>query len=272
MTARVSDPSFHVVIPARYASTRLPGKPLRLIAGEPMIYHVYQNARRSGATSVVVATDDERIRDAVASFGGEALMTSEQHASGTDRIAEVRRLKRWDDDAVIVNLQGDEPALDPALLKRVAHVLHEAPEMGIATLATPIERIASLFDPNVVKVVIRDDGLALYFSRAPIPWVRDAFGTAFESDGLPREGAPPPETTFLRHLGLYVYRAWALEQLAAAPAAELERAEALEQLRALSLGISIGVTVIEQAPPHGVDTEADLERVNQQFIRHGGPG
>jgi len=251
---------FHVIIPARHASTRLPGKPLRLIAGQPMVYHVYQNALLSQAESVIVATDSDEIANVVKRFGGEAAMTSTDHASGTDRIAEVLRRRRWDNETIVVNLQGDEPAIASDLLRLVADALHRRPDVGIATLATPIRQMSALRDPNVVKVVTRGDGQALYFSRAPIPWVRDLFAEG------PGDDAPlPTGTPFLRHLGLYAYRGWALRRLAGEPPCPSERAEALEQLRALTLGIAIHVSVVAAAPAHGVDTEDDLARINRQF-------
>jgi 3-deoxy-manno-octulosonate cytidylyltransferase (CMP-KDO synthetase) len=246
-----------VVIPARHASSRLPGKPLRLIAGRPMIEHVWHNAARAGAREVLVATDDQRIVQAVENFGGRALMTSAEHASGTDRLAEVAARLAWPDDTIVVNLQGDEPAIPGELLRQTAAALHAHPEAGIATLATPIHTARDLFDENVVKVVLDEAGLACYFSRAPIPWVRGAFaGGAGAVPALP-EGVP-----FLRHIGIYAYRAGTLRRVAAEPGRAVERAESLEQLRALALGIRIHVSVIERAPGHGVDTEEDLARVD----------
>lgn len=254
------DNRFRIVIPSRFGSSRLPGKPLRLIAGQPMIYHVYQNALRSGAEEVLVATDDERIRRAVVSFGGKAIMTSPDHVSGTDRIAEVVTRNRWDDDVVIVNLQGDEPTIGPELLRLVADALYAHPRAGIATVATPLTKMSGLTNPNVVKVVTGADEMALYFSRAPIPWVRDLF-----REGAPKDGELPAEPTFLRHLGLYAYRGQALARLTAHESCAYERAEALEQLRAISLGIGIHVSVVSEAPAHGVDTEEDLLRMEEQF-------
>jgi len=246
--------SFRVAIPARMASTRLPGKPLRVIAGRPMIEHVWRRGVESGAAEVLVATDDDRIRAAVEGFGGRAVMTSPDHASGTDRLAEVADREGWPDDAVVVNLQGDEPCMDPAAVRAVADLL-VADGAGMATAATPIGEPAELFDPAVVKVVLDRDGLARWFTRAPVPWVRDRFSVA---------GPPPADLPagipFLRHLGLYAYRAGILRQLCATPAQAYERAEALEQLRALFTGIAIRVTILDSAPGPGVDTEADLAR------------
>lgn len=244
---------FHVVIPSRYGATRLPGKPLRVIAGRPMIAHVWDRGVESGAASVRVACDDERIRAVVEALGGHAVMTSADHPSGTDRLAEVAALAGWSDDTVVVNLQGDEPAMPGAVVRAAAAALVAHPEAGIATLATPIRQVAELFDPNVVKTVLDDAGLARTFSRAPIPWVRGSF------DG----GAPaalPDGVPFLRHLGLYAYRVGVLRRLCQAAPGPWERAESLEQLRALALGIEIVVTTIDQAPGHGVDCEADLAR------------
>jgi 3-deoxy-manno-octulosonate cytidylyltransferase (CMP-KDO synthetase) len=245
---------FRVVIPARYGSTRLPAKPLLPLAGRPMIAHVVDRARESGAGEVLVATDDDRIHEAAAAAGAVVVMTSPDHASGTDRLAEVADIREWPDDAVVVNLQGDEPAMPGALVAAVAGALRANPDAGIATLATPIRDLGDLLDPNVVKVVLSDADRALYFSRAPIPWVRGGFG-----DELP-DGVP-----FLRHLGLYAYRAGVLRLLAAEPSRPVEQAESLEQLRALALGLAIHVTVVHEAPGHGVDTEADLARVEREL-------
>jgi 3-deoxy-manno-octulosonate cytidylyltransferase (CMP-KDO synthetase) len=247
--------AFRVVIPARYASTRLPGKPLRLLAGKPMIQWVWENAVRAGA-EIVVATDDARIAHAVEAFGGSVMLTSDRHGSGTERLAEVAERLAWPADAIVVNLQGDEPFVGPELLARVAAGLEAYAEAGIATLATPIEAPSDVFDPNLVKVVRDARGFARYFSRAPIPWVRGAFAAS----GAPPD-ALPRDVPFLRHLGLYAYRAGTLLRLAKAEPCAVEQAEALEQLRALHLGIGIHVAVIEGAPGHGVDTEEDLQRV-----------
>ena len=245
---------FRVVIPARYASTRLPGKPLRLIAGRPMIQHVYDRARASGATAVIVATDDERIAAACEAFGAEVVVTDPAHPSGTDRLAEVARLRRFADDDVIVNVQGDEPLLAPANVAEVAALLGTSPRAAIATLATPIESLAEYQDPHVVKVVRSRDGRALYFSRAPIPWHRDADAPG-APDAARFAGA-------LRHIGLYAYRARALRALAALAPTPLETAERLEQLRALEHGLEIAVGIAAERPGPGVDTEADLARVS----------
>lgn len=251
--------SYRIVIPARYASSRLPGKPLLPLAGKPMIQWVWENAVRAGARDVIVATDDQRIAQAARGFGADACLTAAEHPSGTDRLAEVAALRGFAPDDVVVNLQGDEPNVPAALLQQVASAVTENPDAGMATLATPVGSVGELFDPNAVKVVLDDRGFALYFSRAPIPWVRDAF----------KQGPPaslPSAVPFLRHLGLYAYRARTLASLSRAPAAALEGAEALEQLRALALGIRIHVGVIAEAPGHGVDTEADLARVEALLL------
>ncbi len=251
--------TFKVVIPSRYAAQRLPGKPLRDIAGKPLVVHVLERARASGADEVLVATDDARIAEAVERAGGAAVMTSPDHASGTDRLAEVARARGWTDDTIVVNLQGDEPLIPPVILDDLANALREHERAGIATMATPIRDPDELFAPSVVKVVTDHAGFALYFSRAPIPWVRDSFTWGARPSELP-SSAP-----FLRHLGLYAYRASTLARLSATPQAAIERAESLEQLRALARGIAIHVTTLEQAPPPGVDTEADLERVRAEL-------
>ncbi len=250
--------AFRVVIPARFGASRLPGKPLLDVAGRPLVLHVLDVGVRAGAADVLVAVDDDRIGAAVRAAGGRAVMTSPDHASGTDRLAEVARTEGWEDGDIVVNLQGDEPMIPPGLLSDLAKALEAHPSAGIATMATPIRRPADLFAPQIVKVVIDHEGFALYFSRAPIPWVRDSFTWA---EG-PR-GPLPGDVPFLRHLGLYAYRVATLRRLAGEPRGAYERAESLEQLRALELGIPIHVTRIEEAPPHGVDTEEDLERVRR---------
>ncbi|MEZ4441962.1 MAG: 3-deoxy-manno-octulosonate cytidylyltransferase [Polyangiaceae bacterium] len=241
---------FHVIIPSRYGATRLPGKPLRALVGRPMIEHVHRRGRESGALTVRVAADDERIAEVVRGFGGEVVMTSPDHASGTDRLAEVAAKVGLPDEAVVVNLQGDEPCMAPEAIRRVAELC--ARQEGIlATLATPLRSPAELWSADVVKVVLDDAGFARWFSRAPLPWVRDAF-----RDGPPErlpEGVP-----FLRHLGLYAYRVGLLRRICDAPPHPHERAESLEQLRAVAMGIPIAVGVVDEPPGHGVDTEADL--------------
>ncbi len=255
---------FRVVIPARYAASRLPGKPLRLLAGRPMIAHVWDRAMESGASEVIVAADDERITQAIRELGGEAMMTQATHTSGTDRLAEVADRKGWPDHDIVVNLQGDEPCMPGELIRLVATALAERPAVGIATLATPIRRPADLFDCNVVKVVVNDEGIAAYFSRAPIPWVRDHFSSAAPPGGSLPE-ALPDGVRFLRHLGLYAYRVGTLRRISAAPVGAHEAAESLEQLRALALGIDLHVSIVDKPPGHGVDTEDDLARVEQEL-------
>ena len=250
----MSAADFRVVIPARFGSSRLPGKPLRDLAGKPMIEHVCERAQESGASEIVVATDDQRIFDAVQQFGGRAVMTSAAHASGTDRLAEVAERLGWASDVIVVNLQGDEPLLPGRWLARIAKLLSAEPGAGIATLATPIHDERDIANPNVVKLVTDQRGFALYFSRAPIPWVRDGYR-------LPAEFPLAEGVPVLRHLGLYAYRVGALTEIAKSPLAALERAEALEQLRALYLGIRIRVEVTSESLGHGVDTEADLAAV-----------
>jgi 3-deoxy-manno-octulosonate cytidylyltransferase (CMP-KDO synthetase) len=242
---------FVVIIPARFGSTRLLGKPLLPIAGRPMIEHVYQRGLESGAHKVVVATDDPRIRDVVQGFGGEAMLTSADHVSGTDRLAEVAEVLRLPDQTIVVNLQGDEPLMPGTLVKRAAHALAQHAEAGISTLAGVIREPADVGNPNVVKVVLDARGFALYFSRAPIPWVRGEYQAHQAIRQLPAQ-------TVLRHFGLYGYRAGVLRTLARAPVAPLEAAESLEQLRALSMGVRIRVEVVDQELAHGVDTEEDL--------------
>ena len=250
---------FRVVIPARFGSSRLPGKPLKLIAGKPMIEHVCLRAQESGAQDVTVATDDMRVADAVRKFGGDVIMTSTEHFSGTDRLAEVAQIKGWSDNDVIVNLQGDEPLMDPALVRLIADDLCAHVSAGIATLATPITQREDIFNPNIVKVVTSKSGRALYFSRAPIPWVRGDYDDLDTSEHLGANSA-------FRHLGIYAYRVSVLKKITSLPACAIEKVEALEQLRALWSGIDIQVSIVEKAPMHGVDTEEDLARVNAMMV------
>lgn len=258
---------FHVVIPARYASTRLPGKPLVDIGGRPMVLHVLERALQAGAESVVVATDDARVQQAVAAAGHQALLTSPDHQSGTERLVEVAETLGWADDTLVVNVQGDEPLIDPMLIREAARqlVLHDAAEM--ATLAHPIHDHADFVNPNVVKVVADGAGYALYFSRAPIPWPRDAFAAqhAVSDQAGAAHQVMPRELGALRHIGLYAYRAGFLRTYASLASSPLERYEMLEQLRVLWHGhrISLGITPIAPAP--GVDTLEDLVRVRGLF-------
>ncbi len=248
---------FSVVIPARYASSRLPGKPLADIAGKPMVVHVAERAQEAGAQEVIVATDDRRIHDAVAAHGHQAIMTRPDHASGTDRIAEVARLRGWPAERIVVNVQGDEPRIPAILVRSVAEQLASHGDAAIATACHPITSAAEMFDPNAVKVVIDQNGYALYFSRAPIPYARDAFRT--ERSALPA-GLPA-----YRHLGLYAYRCSFLKAYAGLAPATLEQFEALEQLRALAHGYRISVAVTRHAPEPGVDTPEDLEKMRRAF-------
>lgn len=257
MTEGRESRGFGIIIPTRYGATRLPGKPLVELAGRPLVLHVLDRARRAGASFVVVATDDERISAVVERDGGDCVMTSRAHETGTDRLAEVVDLKGLDDETIIVNVQGDEPLVDPQLISRVADTLRVRPDADVATLATPIHDVEHLFDPNVVKVVVGHSGLAVAFSRAPIPWVRGAFAPGERPSEL------PPDTTFLRHVGLYAYRAGALKRIAAQAPIPAERAEALEQLRTMWMGIPIHVDVVEHAPARGVDCPADLAHAEE---------
>ena len=247
---------FRVAIPARYASTRLPGKPLRLLAGRTLLEHVYRRALASGALEVVIATDDPRIQAAAEQFGALVCMTSPAHLSGTDRLAEVAQRYAWPEDAIVVNLQGDEPQMPPALIRQVAAELEEHPLAGIATACARIQQAAEVFDPNAVKVTRDREGFALYFSRAPLPWHREVF----RADGG-RPSELPAATAWFRHIGLYAYRVAVLRRFPQLEPAPLERAESLEQLRALWHGIRIYVAEATEAPAPGVDTEADLARV-----------
>lgn len=250
---------FRVVIPARYASTRLPGKPLADIGGRPMIEHVWRRAVESGADQVVVATDDVRIEAAVRGFGGEVCLTRTDHESGTDRIAEVAERHAWHEATIVVNLQGDEPTMPPALLRQVAGALAVHPGAAIATLAVRIRDRAELFDPNAVKVVTDRHGYALYFSRAPVPWHRASFPE--------RQGALPSGVAHWRHLGIYAYRVGFLRRFVTWAPAPIEQCEALEQLRALWEGERIHVSLAGEAPGAGVDTLEDLERVRRALTQ-----
>ncbi|HEY5622143.1 MAG TPA: 3-deoxy-manno-octulosonate cytidylyltransferase [Gammaproteobacteria bacterium] len=239
---------FFVVIPARYESSRLPGKPLADIGGRPMILRVYDKAVQSAAREVLVATDDERIADVCREAGAQVELTSSEHESGTDRIAEVANRRGWDDDDIVVNVQGDEPLLPPALVDQVAALLRDDPDAALATLMTPVRSEEDWRDPNGARVVVDRNGHALYFSRAPIPW--------------PRDGHLPDAR---RHIGLYAYRVAALRELAKTPPCDLERIEKLEQLRALWLGMKIAVAVAVEDPPPGVDTQQDLDAVRARL-------
>ncbi|HYG04975.1 MAG TPA: 3-deoxy-manno-octulosonate cytidylyltransferase [Stenotrophomonas sp.] len=248
--------SFVVAVPARYAASRLPGKPLRLLGGQPLVRRVAERALQAGAAEVWVATDDARVAAAVEGLAGvHVAMTSTEHASGTDRLAECARIAGWSGDTVVVNLQGDEPFAPAAGIVAVARLLTDT-QARMSTLAAPISDAHELFDPNVVKLVRDDTGHALYFSRAPIPWHRDAFATA-------RDTLPPGQ--WLRHIGIYGYRAGFLQQFAAMPPGQLERIESLEQLRVLEAGHRIAVALTPAQFPPGIDTPDDLLRAEARW-------
>ena len=250
----MSAPDFVVAIPARYHSTRLPGKPLALIGGEPMVVHVARRALAAGAREVWVATDDTRIADALATVDGlQVALTAEGHLSGTDRLAECAAIAGWRDDTVVVNLQGDEPFAPADGIAEVARVL-VARDTPMATLAAPVLSAEALFDPNVVKLVRDARGLALYFSRAPLPWPRDAFAAD--------RSVLPAGNHWLRHIGIYAYRAGFLRQFAAMPPGSLEQIESLEQLRVMEAGHAIAVGLTPAPFPPGIDTPEDLVRAN----------
>lgn len=246
----------HIVIPARYRSTRLPGKPLADVAGKPLIERVYECARESGAHSITIATDDDRIRAAAQRFGANVCMTSDAHLSGTDRIGEAIAKLGIGPEEIVVNLQGDEPLMPPALIRRVAETLERRRDAVVATACHAIADVESLSNPNLVKVVCDGEGYALYFSRAPIPWPRERMANASSA----------PIRAF-RHIGLYAYRAGFVARYCAWGPCPLEEAEQLEQLRVLWHGERIAVCVTEAAPPSGVDTPEDLERVRAHFSK-----
>ena len=246
---------FVVAIPARYAASRLPGKPLRLIGGDPMVLHVARRALAAGAREVWVATDDARIAEALNGSGVQVAMTSADHQSGTDRLAECARIAGWADDTIVVNLQGDEPFAPADGIACVARTVADS-GAGIATLAAPIDDIETLLDPNAVKVVLAANGDALYFSRAPVPWPRDAFA---------RDRTAMPQGRWLRHIGIYGYRVSALRAFAALSPGTLERTESLEQLRALEAGWRIAVALAPSPFPPGVDTPEDLARAERTY-------
>jgi 3-deoxy-manno-octulosonate cytidylyltransferase (CMP-KDO synthetase) len=247
---------FHVIIPARFDASRLPGKPLLRIGDRPLIQWVWQCARQSGAASVIIATDDARIAEAAHGFGADCVMTSPQHASGTDRIAEVVRARAFAADQIIVNLQGDEPMMPPAVVGEVAEALHARPQIDIATAVAPIVTLAEFRDPSCVKALRARDGRALYFSRAPVPWPRDSVAA----------GEPTQFAGAWRHIGIYAYRVRSLLRFASWPPTPLEQTEKLEQLRALEHGMQIQLVALTEAPPAGVDTPEDLERVRAGLV------
>ncbi len=248
---------FSVIIPARYASTRFPGKPLADIAGKPMVQHVYERACQSEAARVIVATDDDRIADMARGFGAEVCMTKADHPSGTDRLQEVVHTLGFYADDIVVNVQGDEPLIPPRVINQVAHNLKAESEAGIATLSEPIEDLASLLNPNVVKVVTDARGMAMYFSRAPIPWPRDEFSAS--------QKLMPACYSWQRHIGIYAYRVKMLNDFVRWVPAPIEETECLEQLRAMWNGARIHVEVADELPPAGVDTPEDLERLRLLF-------
>ena len=253
---------FSVVVPARFASTRLPGKPLAQIAGRPMIAHVAASAAKSGARDVVVATDDVRVLQVAASTDARALMTRSDHASGSDRVMEVVEAYGWPDDHAVVNVQGDEPLIPPAVIDQVAGLLERSTGVGVATLSEPLQDGRDILDENIVKVVVAASGCALYFSRAPIPYARG---------GIPAS-VSCGEPGWRRHIGIYAYRVAALRRFVALPVGRLERTESLEQLRLLENGMSIAVEQAVVPVPGGVDTPRDLERVRQVARKfHQGP-
>ena len=248
---------FRIVIPARHSSSRLPGKPLLDIAGKPMVLRVLDRALEAGADEVWVATDHEGIATVVERAGGKVIVTDEGHPSGTDRLAEVVTRLGWSDGDIVVNVQGDEPLIPPRLIGEAAAALAGDPEAAIATACHPLESADEFFNPNVVKVVLDARGRALYFSRAPIPWARDAFSAA--------RNVLPAGLPAYRHIGLYAYRAAFLKRYSSLAPSPLEQWEALEQLRAMAHGFPIRVMVLDHAPPAGVDTAEDLERVRRAF-------
>ncbi len=263
---------FTVIIPSRYSSTRLPGKPLAMIADKPMIQHVYERAQQSDAAKVVVATDDQRIVDAVKAFGGEVCMTATTHVSGTDRIHEVSRIYGLADDDIVVNVQGDEPLIPPSVINQVADNLYQHSNAVAATLSELIDDIEDYRNPNIVKVVADNNGYALYFSRATIPFYRDgkpfvigsaidnAIGSttyADEDEKISGDNLSPQ-----RHIGIYAYRVSLLNQFVKWPVAALEAVECLEQLRILANGGKIHISEAIETVPGGIDTLEDLERIN----------
>lgn len=251
--------SYTVVIPARYASTRLPGKPLADINGKPMVQHVYERACESQASRVVIATDDQRIESACQQFGAEVVMTSISHASGTDRLEEVARKLNFAPRDRVVNVQGDEPLIPPQLIDQVADNLEAFPDAAIATLCEPINDADALFNPNVVKVVSDARGMAHYFSRAPIPWARDEW----QGLNITPSANMPEGVSYYRHIGIYGYRVSLLNDFVTWAPAPTEMTESLEQLRALYNGAKIHVAEAVVNPPAGVDTQQDLERLRK---------
>ena len=246
---------FIVVIPARYGSTRLPGKPLRDIAGQPMIQRVWQQACKSAAARVVIATDDSRIEAAALKFGAEVCMTSADHVSGTDRLQEVAQLLELEDSQILVNVQGDEPLIPPSVINQVAANLEANIQAGVATLCEPVNTVEDFCNASVVKLVADAEGLARYFSRAPIPWPRDQFAD--------NSYAMPEPNIARRHIGIYAYRVAELTRFVGWPVAPTEQAESLEQLRFIWNSVAIHVADALESVPPGVDTEEDLQKVSK---------
>lgn len=255
MPTKISNGEFVIVIPARYASTRLPAKPLRLIGGKPLLQHVFEKANAVGSAGVIIATDHDLIEQVARGWGADVCRTSVAHQSGTDRLAEVAEKRQFTDDLIVVNLQGDEPLVPVSVLRQVADNLRQHGDADMATLSTPITDSADLFNPNVVKVVTDQRGMALYFSRAAIPWDRDGFKSG--------DVALSSTVTHSRHLGLYAYRGRFLRQYRSWSACALEQVEALEQLRVLWFGHRIHVATAKSPVPAGVDTEEDITRIEQ---------
>lgn len=262
--------SFTVIIPSRYASTRLPGKPLAEIAGKPMIQHVWEKAKQSSASEVIIATDHEDILKAAQAFGADVVLTSDQHVSGTDRLQEVCAKKQYGDDHVVINLQGDEPLFPPEQIDLLYKNISENDHAGIATLCCKIESWKQVFNPNVVKVVRDNEAMALYFSRTSIPWHRDLLANcssdnhgSLKLSSLDDEDLSKKPVNSFRHLGIYAYRVNVLNQFVEWPASELEKLESLEQLRAMENGVRIHCAEASYDIPEGVDTEEDLQRVRE---------
>ena len=256
---------FKIVIPARYASSRLPGKPLIEIAGKSMIQHTYERAKQCMADEVIIATDDQRIVDAAEKFTNDIIMTDKNHTSGTERLAEVVELKNWNDDTIVVNVQGDEPLVSPQHIELVARALNSNAQAGLSTLATPIELLDDILDTNVVKVVLDYQGNALYFSRAVIPWARESLTLNKQKIALQQQDVKSlmAQTNWYRHIGMYAYRVSTLKKYMTLDACMLEKTESLEQLRVLYNGIGIHVSIVEEQAGHGVDVEADIAKVEK---------
>ena len=252
---------FQVIIPARYGSTRFPGKPLVDISGKPMIQHVVERAQAAQAEAVIVATDDQRIADCVEGFGGQVVMTRNDHQSGTERLAEVMHKLQCDPQTIIVNIQGDEPHIPVSVVKQVAQNLADNPSVSMATLACRINHISEFYNPNIVKVVTDSSGKALYFSRSALPFVRD--GMLGEQEALTASEAKVDFSSFgyLRHIGIYAYRAEFIQRYVDMPASPLEQLESLEQLRVLYHGEQIHVAQALETPPPGIDTPEDLTKL-----------